>query len=203
MLSNHFFVYSPLEQFEVINLLSFNAPFFGYFTFSLTNLAFYSILIFILILGLHIFANNEKKLLPSKWSISLESLFSSINSMVKEQIGFTNEIYFPAKRSGKTLLRVWLSNSGDALKLIVPNNNWKVISGWSNYSGMVTSHKIDEKIMGYRGSKIELNKNSVKEQRVNVSQWINYKSIHLRYTLMGSEKNYTIKILSKQLNLNT
>jgi F-type H+-transporting ATPase subunit a len=86
---------SPLEQFEVVSLLSFNAPIFGYFTLSLTNLALYSILILFLILGLHCLGNNETKLLPSKWSIALESLFSSINSMVREQIGTSNEIYLP------------------------------------------------------------------------------------------------------------
>lgn len=86
---------SPLEQFEVVSLLSFNAPIFGYFTLSLTNLALYSILILFLILGLHYMGNNETKLLPSKWSIALESLFSSINSMVREQIGTYNEIYLP------------------------------------------------------------------------------------------------------------
>lgn len=203
LIINQLIILSPLEQFEVISLFNFNTPFFGYFNFTLTNLGLYSIMIFILILSLHIMGNNELKLLPSKWSIALESLFLSVNSMVREQIGTSNEIYLPAKRSGKTLLRVWLSNSGDVLKLIVPNYNWKIISGWINYSCTVTSYKIDEKKMGYRGSKIELNKNSVKEQRVNGSQWINYKPIHLRYTLMDSEKNYRIKILSKQLKLNT
>src|SRR5204863_546395 len=89
------FINSPLEQFEVVSLLSFNAPIFGYFTLSLTNLALYSILILFLILGLHYMGNNETKLLPSKWSIALESLFASINSMVREQIGTSNEIYFP------------------------------------------------------------------------------------------------------------
>lgn len=38
-------------------------------------------------------ANNNTKLLPSKWSILLESIFASINSMVKEQLG--KEIYLP------------------------------------------------------------------------------------------------------------
>jgi F-type H+-transporting ATPase subunit a len=38
-------------------------------------------------------ANNETKLLPSKWSILLESFYASLNSMVKEQIG--KEIYLP------------------------------------------------------------------------------------------------------------
>jgi len=37
--------------------------------------------------------NNETKILPSKWSIGLESIFITINSMVKEQLG--KEIYLP------------------------------------------------------------------------------------------------------------
>lgn len=92
---NHFFIISPLEQFEVNSLLSFNAPIFGYFNFTLTNLALYSILILMLILSLHYMGNNDIKLLPSKWSIALESLFSSIHSIVREQIGTSNEIYLP------------------------------------------------------------------------------------------------------------
>src|SRR5215472_4875087 len=43
---------------------------------------------------------------------------------------------------GKTLLWVKLSNSGDTLKLMVPNYSQKVISGWNNYPCMVTSHKM-------------------------------------------------------------
>jgi len=91
----HITIPSPLEQFEVTSFLSFNAPIFGYFTITLTNLALYSILVLLLILSFHYFGNNEKKLLPSKWSIGLESLFSSINSMVRDQIGTSNEIYLP------------------------------------------------------------------------------------------------------------
>jgi F-type H+-transporting ATPase subunit a len=91
----NFFIISPLEQFEVTSLLSFNAPILGYFTITFTNFSLYSILILILILGLHYMGNNDTKILPSKWSIALESLFSSINSMVKEQIGSSNEIYLP------------------------------------------------------------------------------------------------------------
>jgi len=84
---------SPLEQFEVTSLLGLNAPIIGYLNITLTNLALYSTLILLTIVGLHNMANNENKLLPSKWSIALESLFASINSMVREQIG--KEIYLP------------------------------------------------------------------------------------------------------------
>ena len=103
----------------------------------------------------------------------------------------------PVKCFGKTLLWVKLSNSGDTLKLMIPSYLRKIISGWSNYPGMVTSHKMNENEMGYRGSK-SANK-AVKEQRVDGS-WCK-KPLHLRYTLMGFERNYQVKILSKQLNI--
>jgi len=93
IIQSNLYINSPLEQFEVTSLLSLDAPIFGYIGLTLTNLALYSLLIFILIVGLHYMGNNETKLLPSKWSILLESLFASINSMVREQIG--REIYLP------------------------------------------------------------------------------------------------------------
>jgi hypothetical protein len=71
---------------------------------------------------------------------------------------------------------------------------------------MVTSQKMNENKMGYRGSKslCFLNKkNSVKEQRVDGSCFINNtKLMKLRCTLMGFERNYPIKNPSKQLKKN-
>ena len=88
-------IFSPLEQFEVTSLIGLNAPILGYFNLSLTNLALYSLLVLFLIISLHVVSNNETKLIPSKWSIALESSFASINSMVRDQIGVANEIYLP------------------------------------------------------------------------------------------------------------
>ena len=90
---SNLFINSPLDQFEVTSLLGFNAPILGYLSINLTNLALYSIIVFALVISLHLMANNETKLLPSKWSISLESLFATISSMVREQIG--KEVYLP------------------------------------------------------------------------------------------------------------
>ena len=45
------------------------------------------------------------------------------------------------------------SNSGDTLKLMIPSYSRKAISGQNNSLGTVTSHKMIEKEMGYRGSK--------------------------------------------------
>jgi F-type H+-transporting ATPase subunit a len=89
------FILSPLDQFEVGNLIGVNAPLLGYLHINLTNLSLYSIFIFIIILGLHIYGNNEYKLIPSKYSISLESSYASLSSMVKEQVGSHSEKYIP------------------------------------------------------------------------------------------------------------
>ena len=96
------FVYSPLEQFEVVSLISLNAPVIGYLNLSLTNLALYSLIVFILVIVLHLAFKgtnggtlNDTKLIPSTWSIALESSFASINAIVREQIGLRNEIYLP------------------------------------------------------------------------------------------------------------
>ena len=110
-----------------------------------------------------------------------------------------------------------LSNSGDALKLFILNYIWKYISGWSNYSGIVTSKKMSENKMGYRGSKSGAGfARPVKEQRVDGSYFINLcfclwkiskgkrqksKLMKLRCTLMGCENSYQIKIPSKQLKI--
>jgi len=109
-------------------------------------------------------------------------------------------------------VRNWLklSNSGDTLKLMIPSYSRKAISGWTNHSGKVTSHKMNENEIGYRGSKSEYkfknkpiqnkNKYSVKEQRADGSCFINNtKLMKLRCALMGFERNYQLRILAKQL----
>jgi hypothetical protein len=68
---------------------------------------------------------------------------------------------------------------------------------------------MNENEMGYRGSKSVFNTkpiqnkklNTVKEQRVDGSWFLKKLGFRsLRCTLMGFERNYQIKILSKQLN---
>ena len=74
----------------------------------------------------------------------------------------------PADWYRKSISWAQLSNSENTLKILVPSHNGNIMSGWSNYSGMVTSYDMIENEMGYRGSKssaIAL----VKEQRVDGS----------------------------------
>jgi F-type H+-transporting ATPase subunit a len=89
------FILSPLSQFEVNSLIGFNAPILGFFNLSLTNLGLYTLFTLLVILGVHIYGNNDSKLIPSKWSIAFESSFQSLGTMVRDQIGSLNEIYLP------------------------------------------------------------------------------------------------------------
>jgi hypothetical protein len=67
---------------------------------------------------------------------------------------------------------------------------------------MVTSQKMKETEMGYRGSKsgFFLQQKPVKEQRVDGSWSIAKNKMLLRCTLMGFERNYPVKIPTNQLN---
>uniref|UniRef100_UPI0030DF1BFC hypothetical protein n=1 Tax=Dematophora necatrix TaxID=2751867 RepID=UPI0030DF1BFC len=105
------------------------------------------------------------------------------------------------KGSGIPLyLCLLLPNSGDALKLMILSVAWKSISGWSNYSGIVTSHKMMKTEIGYRGSKSSDDKTLlVKEQRVNGNMFDYLTMANIRCTLMGFERNYLTEVPSKQI----
>jgi Cytochrome C oxidase subunit II, transmembrane domain/LAGLIDADG endonuclease/Cytochrome C oxidase subunit II, periplasmic domain len=104
----------------------------------------------------------------------------------------------PADWSRKSIPWAELPNSEDTLKIVVPSHSWKAMSGWSNYSGKVTSCDILEKEMGYCGSKSSAFA-LVKEQRVDGSYSFPIKL--LRYTLMAPVMGYQPEILSNQSNV--
>jgi len=89
------FIFSPLDQFEVVSLLGFSSSLIGNFHISLTNFGLYSLIILFIVIGLHILSNNENSLIPSKWSIFFESIYVTVLSMVKSQIGSNHEIFLP------------------------------------------------------------------------------------------------------------
>ncbi len=89
------FIYSPLDQFEVVSLLGFSSALIGNFHISLTNFGLYSIIILFIVISFHILSNNENSLIPSKLSIFFESIYVTILSMVKSQIGSNYEIFLP------------------------------------------------------------------------------------------------------------
>jgi len=63
---NVIIINSPLEQFEVINLISLNAPIFGHLNLAFTTLSLYTLLVLIILIGFNLLGNNDVKLIPSK-----------------------------------------------------------------------------------------------------------------------------------------
>lgn len=87
---------SPLDQFEVRNLLSLDAPILGNLHLSLTNIGLYLTIGTFLMLTLNFLATNYNKVVSNNWSIGQESLYATIHSIVVNQINPTKgQIYFP------------------------------------------------------------------------------------------------------------
>lgn len=89
-------VASPLDQFEVRNLLSLDSPLLGNLHISLTNIGLYLTVGFFIALTLNIISNNYNKVVSNNWSISQESIYATIHSIVINQINANKgQIYFP------------------------------------------------------------------------------------------------------------
>ncbi len=97
-MSNYLFteVSSPLDQFEIRNLLSIDAPVLANIHLSITNIGLYLTVGAFLILSLNLLAINYNKVVSNRWSISQESLYATIHSIVTNQINpISGQLYFP------------------------------------------------------------------------------------------------------------
>lgn len=93
---NYTLIPSPLDQFEIRNLLSLDAPMLGNLHISLTNIGLYLTIGGLLILTLSVLTTNYNKIVSNNWSISQESLYATVHSIVTNQINPTKgQIYFP------------------------------------------------------------------------------------------------------------
>jgi len=93
---NNFVVLSPLDQFEIRDLISINLNILNNSHISLTNIGLYLIISTILILSFNKLATNYNKLISNIWSINQESLYATIHSIVINQINSNKgQIYFP------------------------------------------------------------------------------------------------------------
>jgi F-type H+-transporting ATPase subunit a len=88
-------MFSPLDQFETFSLFVFNSPIVGNFYLSFSNFGLSAVLVLIITVGLHYFANNNFALIPSSYSMAFESLYSTISAIVRGQIGENKEIFLP------------------------------------------------------------------------------------------------------------
>ena len=89
-------IFSPLDQFEIRDLLSLDTGIFGNYHISITNIGLYLTIGGLLIFALSILTTNYNKLVSNNWSISQESLYATIHSIVTSQINSTTgQVYFP------------------------------------------------------------------------------------------------------------
>jgi F-type H+-transporting ATPase subunit a len=87
---------SPLDQFEIRNFISIDAPILANLHLSVTNIGLYLIISALITLILNLLATNNNKILSNNWSLSQESIYATIHSIVVNQINSKEgQIYFP------------------------------------------------------------------------------------------------------------
>jgi F-type H+-transporting ATPase subunit a len=87
---------TPLDQFEIRDLISIGMPILGDIYISLTNISFYLIISFLILLNFNLISNNFNRLVSNSWSISQECIYATIHNIVVNQINEKKgQLYFP------------------------------------------------------------------------------------------------------------
>lgn len=87
---------SPLDQFEVRNLISIDAPILFDMHLSLTNIGLYLTIAAFIVINLSLLASNSNKIVLNSWSLGMETFYATIHSIVINQINNTKgQVYFP------------------------------------------------------------------------------------------------------------
>ena len=87
---------SPLDQFIIRNLFTIKANLLGNIQLSLTNIGLYLMITTVIIFMLYILATNYNIVIPNNWSLSVESIYATIFSIVVNQINAKKgQMFFP------------------------------------------------------------------------------------------------------------
>lgn len=89
-------IISPLDQFEIRNLISLEAPVLGDLSLSLTNIGLYLTIAGYLVFSISLVSNNNNKVTSNVWSVYQESIYATVHSIVVGQINDKKgQVYFP------------------------------------------------------------------------------------------------------------
>jgi F-type H+-transporting ATPase subunit a len=89
-------IISPLDQFEIRDLLSLNAPILADMSISLTNIGLYLTIAGSAVFILNLTATNNEKIISNSWSIWQETVYATVHSIVVNQINEKKgQAYFP------------------------------------------------------------------------------------------------------------
>ncbi len=87
---------SPLDQFIIRNLFSIKADLLANLQISLTNIGLYLVITTFLIFMFYVLATNYDISTPNRWSIAHESIYSTVYSIVVNQINANKgQMFFP------------------------------------------------------------------------------------------------------------
>ena len=87
---------SPLDQFVIRNLLGVKADILGNIQLSLTNIGLYIIITTIIIFVYYLLATNYNRTTPNEWSLSIETIYATVFSIVANQINANKgQMFFP------------------------------------------------------------------------------------------------------------
>ena len=87
---------SPLYQFTIRNLFSVKADILGNFQLSLTNIRLYLFIASFIVFMLYTLATNYDLTTPNAWSLSVESIYATVFSIVTNQINANKgQMFFP------------------------------------------------------------------------------------------------------------
>lgn len=87
---------SPLDQFVIRNLFSIKADLLANMQISLTNMGLYLIITTSIIFILFLLATNYNITTPNGWSLSLETIYATVFSIVVNQINANKgQMFFP------------------------------------------------------------------------------------------------------------
>ena len=89
-------IISPLDQFEIRNLISLDAPVLGNLSISLTNIGLYLTIAGVLVFTISLLSNNNNRVVSNAWSVYQESIYATVHSIVVGQINDKKgQVYFP------------------------------------------------------------------------------------------------------------
>ena len=87
---------SPLDQFTIRNLVSIKGDMLGNTNISFTNMGFYLLITTSLIIILYLLATNYNLTTPNNWSLSVESIYATVYSIIINQINANKgQMFFP------------------------------------------------------------------------------------------------------------
>jgi len=91
---NSVVAFNPLEQFQIVPLISFNI---GVIDFSFTNSALAAVgaSTFFILLARLVFHTGQGSIVPSRWQSLLEMIYDLVAGVLNDNVGQRGQAFFP------------------------------------------------------------------------------------------------------------